>query len=133
MVLVHYNRSHQEAESSASDIKVAGGRCSLVRADLKRREDIESLISRCVAEHGPIDCLVNNAATFVKDDIGSVTWESFEPITDIELGVLTIAHHHQRGPCSSFSRDGCPEPCGQSIRQDRARRIGALCPAQPAR
>jgi len=76
-VLIHFNRSGAEAEALAAEINATGGRCALVQADLSRREDIESLISRCVAEHGPLDCLINNASTFALDRIDDVTWDSF--------------------------------------------------------
>lgn len=77
-VLAHYNRSRGEAETLAAEIKSAGGWCEPVHADLARREDIEALVPRCVAEHGPLDCLVNNASAFVNDTISDVTWASFE-------------------------------------------------------
>jgi NAD(P)-dependent dehydrogenase (short-subunit alcohol dehydrogenase family) len=75
-VVVHYHRSEQDAEQLASEIRRAGGACGLVSADLGSRSDVESLIERCVASHGPLDCLINNASTFYYDDITSVTWES---------------------------------------------------------
>lgn len=77
-VLAHYNRSRHEAEALAAEIRSTGGWCEPVHADLARREDIEALVPRCVAEHGPLDCLVNNASTFTNDTIGDVTWDSFE-------------------------------------------------------
>lgn len=77
-VLAHYNRSAADAGRLAAEIHAAGGRCALVQADLSRRADIEALVPRCVAEHGPLDCLVNNANAFVNDTIATVTWESFD-------------------------------------------------------
>ncbi len=77
-VLIHFNHSSAEAEALAAEITTTGGACALVQADLTRRAEIEALIPRCVAEHGPLDALVNNAAAFSLDRIDSVTWESFE-------------------------------------------------------
>jgi NAD(P)-dependent dehydrogenase (short-subunit alcohol dehydrogenase family) len=77
-VVLHYNRSGTEAEQLAADIRQSGGVCSLVRADLTRRSDVESLMERCVAFYGSVECLINNAALFYYDDISSVTWESFD-------------------------------------------------------
>jgi NAD(P)-dependent dehydrogenase (short-subunit alcohol dehydrogenase family) len=76
-VVVHYHRSAREAKALAAEIAAAGGECALMHADLAKREDIEALVPRCVAEHGPLDCLVNNASSFVNDGIANVTWESF--------------------------------------------------------
>jgi NAD(P)-dependent dehydrogenase (short-subunit alcohol dehydrogenase family) len=75
-VIVHYHRSKQEAERLAQEIRAASGGCDLVQGDLASRSDVETLIDKCVALHGPIDCLINNASTFEYDDIASVTWES---------------------------------------------------------
>ena len=77
-VLVHYHRSHHEAEALATEIRDGGGLCETVCADLSTREGIETLVPRCVSAYGPLDCLVNNAATFVNDSIENVTWETFD-------------------------------------------------------
>jgi NAD(P)-dependent dehydrogenase (short-subunit alcohol dehydrogenase family) len=75
-VIVHYNRSQSEAEALAADIRSAGGICDTVHADMASRGDVESLVRRCVALHGPLACLINNASVFYYDDISSVSWES---------------------------------------------------------
>jgi NAD(P)-dependent dehydrogenase (short-subunit alcohol dehydrogenase family) len=75
-VIVHYSRSEQESGLLASEIRAAGGTCDLLRADLAVRSDVEGLMERCVALHGSVRCLINNASTFYYDDISSVTWES---------------------------------------------------------
>lgn len=77
-VLVHYHRSRDEARELTSEIRASGGLCETVCADLSTREGIEALVPLAIAEHGPLDCLVNNAATFVNDGIDNVTWESFD-------------------------------------------------------
>jgi NAD(P)-dependent dehydrogenase (short-subunit alcohol dehydrogenase family) len=75
-VIVHYHRSEQAAQRLAQEIREAGGKCDLVSSDLASRSDVETLIDKCVALHGTLDCLINNASTFQYDDISSVTWES---------------------------------------------------------
>jgi NAD(P)-dependent dehydrogenase (short-subunit alcohol dehydrogenase family) len=75
-VILHFNRSKTEAEAVAEDIRRAGGVCDLVQADLACRADVESLMQRCVALHGSVECLINNASVFYYDDIASVSWES---------------------------------------------------------
>ena len=75
-VIVHYNRAATEAESLAAEIVAAGGACVIVQADLSRQDEIEGLIERCVAAHGRLDCLVNNASSFFHDDIRTVSWNS---------------------------------------------------------
>lgn len=77
-VVLHYNRSEAEAEAVAAAIREAGGRCGLVQADLAERGAVEALVPRCVERFGTLDCLVNNASSFVKDDAETLTWDSFE-------------------------------------------------------
>jgi NAD(P)-dependent dehydrogenase (short-subunit alcohol dehydrogenase family) len=75
-VIVHYHRSEQSSGELVREIRAAGGACDLIRADLANRSDVETLIGKCTAAHGTIDCLINNASTFHYDDVASVTWES---------------------------------------------------------
>ena len=75
-VIVHYNRSKTEAEQLADEIRQLGGVCDIVQADLANQSDVESLMRRCVALHGSVECLINNASVFYYDDISSVSWES---------------------------------------------------------
>ena len=77
-VLLHYNKSVAEAEAVADGIRARGGTCALVQADLSRTEEMEALVPGCIARHGPIDCLVNNASSFRNDGIGTLSRESFE-------------------------------------------------------
>jgi NAD(P)-dependent dehydrogenase (short-subunit alcohol dehydrogenase family) len=75
-VIVHYSRSELDATRLADEIRAAGGACALLRADLKDRSAVETLMERAVAINGAVDCLINNASTFYYDDISSVSWES---------------------------------------------------------
>jgi len=75
-VIVHYNRSQAEAVALAEEIRRAGGVCDTVHADMGSRPDVESLMQRCIALHGSLACLINNASVFYYDDIASVSWES---------------------------------------------------------
>ena len=77
-LVVHYNRSGDDAAALAQEITAAGGVCGLLQADLSVQADVDGLIGRCVAAHGPLDCLVNNASNFANDTIATVTWESLQ-------------------------------------------------------
>ncbi len=77
-IVAHYHRSARDAEALAALITSDGGRCDTIQADLSRQEDIETLIPRCIAAFGPLDVLINNAATFFNDLIDTVTWDTFQ-------------------------------------------------------
>jgi NAD(P)-dependent dehydrogenase (short-subunit alcohol dehydrogenase family) len=105
-VVVHYHRSEADAEALAAEIRAAGGVCDPLRADLGSRPDVEGLMERCVALHGSVDCLINNASTFYYDDISSVTWESLHDHLSSNLIAPIFL-------CRDFARlfDGRPDGC----------------------
>jgi NAD(P)-dependent dehydrogenase (short-subunit alcohol dehydrogenase family) len=75
-VIVHYNRSRADAVALVEEIRRSDGVCDAVHADMASRADVESLMQRCVALHGSVACLINNASVFYYDDIASVSWDS---------------------------------------------------------
>jgi NAD(P)-dependent dehydrogenase (short-subunit alcohol dehydrogenase family) len=79
-VIVHYNRSAEAAEQLVAEITASGGACQAIQADLSRQDGIEGLIGDCVAAHGRLDCLINNASSFFHDDIRTVTWDSLNDL-----------------------------------------------------
>jgi 2-deoxy-D-gluconate 3-dehydrogenase len=54
-------RSEDDLETLAKEIDSLGRRALVVRTDVTKREEIETLIDRTVAELGGLDILVNNA------------------------------------------------------------------------
>jgi NAD(P)-dependent dehydrogenase (short-subunit alcohol dehydrogenase family) len=105
-VIVHYHNSEHEAQQLAAAIGQVGGKCDLVRADLANRNDVESLMRRCVALHGSVECLINNASRFYYDDIMSVSWESLHDHLASNLIAPVFL-------CRDFAQlfDGRPDGC----------------------
>ena len=66
-VALHCHHSELEAREVVGLIEQGGGRAALVRADLAREAEAETLVPRAAAALGPITCLVNNASTFELD------------------------------------------------------------------
>jgi NAD(P)-dependent dehydrogenase (short-subunit alcohol dehydrogenase family) len=77
-VVVHYNRSEAEAKTLAAEIRRSGGFCELVRADLASRADVEAVFPQALQKVDRVDCLVNNAAAFQYDTIGTLSWQSWD-------------------------------------------------------
>jgi citronellol/citronellal dehydrogenase len=67
------NRFEGSISETVDAIKAAGGFAIPIAADLSKPEDRRSVVEQCVAELGPVDILVNNAA---------VTW--FEPVATFD-------------------------------------------------
>ena len=83
-VVLHANHSRAEAEKLASEILSAGGRASVVLADLTDGEAVRKLVPAAAA-FGPLTLLVNNASQFDEDDIESLERARFERTMAVNL------------------------------------------------
>jgi 3-oxoacyl-[acyl-carrier protein] reductase len=88
-VVVHYNRSREEAERVAAAVERSGGRALLAGGDVTQPAAIEELVSATIRAFGRIDVLVNNAGGLVKRvPIAEVTDELFEEV--VRLNVWSV-------------------------------------------
>lgn len=77
-VAVHYNGSNDGAQTVVEELRSAGRTAESIQSDLLDEAQSESLVGRAAeALDGPITCLVNNASTFIHDDIESANRESW--------------------------------------------------------
>lgn len=78
-VAVHYDRSKDEAENTAAEIRALGRHAVAIRADLLAEDETQSLLPAAArALDGPITCLVNNASIFEHDSATSASRESWD-------------------------------------------------------
>ncbi len=77
-VAIHCRESETEAGALAEEIVRAGGRATVLTADLTHEAEVETLIPRAIAELGPIGCLINNASVFDQDGAATATRESWD-------------------------------------------------------
>lgn len=77
-VALHYNTSKTAAEETAQIIADSGGEAVIFQADLSQEEDTENLAEAVLEQLGPLGVLVNNAATFVRDEWDDTTRESWD-------------------------------------------------------
>jgi NAD(P)-dependent dehydrogenase (short-subunit alcohol dehydrogenase family) len=76
-VAIHCGSARAEAEALAAGIEQRGGRAAVVSADLADPAGVDALLPAAEAALGPITLLVNNASSFLVDDITSIdvpTW-----------------------------------------------------------
>lgn len=66
-VAVHYAASRSDALATVAGIEALGRRAIAVNRDLAVERGVRSLIGECIAELGPVTCVVNNAAIFEYD------------------------------------------------------------------
>lgn len=85
-VAVHYNSSADAAEEVAALIQGEGGQATAVQADLMDEGDLGALVGKAAAAlDAPLTVLVNNASLFEKDDIASVTADSWGDQMQVNL------------------------------------------------
>ncbi|MGH6727991.1 MAG: SDR family oxidoreductase [Pseudolabrys sp.] len=83
-VVLHANRSRNEAEKLAGEIAAAGGRASVVLADLADGNALRGLIPAAAA-FAPLTLLVNNASLFDEDAIATLERARFERTLAVNL------------------------------------------------
>ena len=89
-IALHYFKSSSEATKLKKIIEKNWGKVTLIKADLKNTKQVEKIIPLAKKKLGTIDCLINNAALFEKDDILSFTNKSWNNHLNINLLAPTI-------------------------------------------
>ncbi len=85
-VAVNFHRNESGAEATRAEIVKAGGRATVIQADVMRGADVRALVARAVEELGPVDILVNNAGSLVERlKILELTEERWDEVIDLNL------------------------------------------------
>ena len=84
-VVVHYDRSREDAEATAAEARGAGVAAAALQGDLSDAATAQALVPRAAEAVGPLACLVNNASIFEMDKIDSVTAESWNRHQNVNL------------------------------------------------
>jgi len=89
-IALHYFRSSAKAKELKKIIEQHRVKVALIKADLKDPKQTEKIIPLAKRKLGVINCLVNNAALFEKDDITNFTTKSWNDHLNINLLAPTI-------------------------------------------
>ncbi|MGI6852796.1 SDR family oxidoreductase [Mesorhizobium sp. 1B3] len=84
-VVIHCNRSRDEAEQLAMTIGERGGKAVVVQADLADLDAAARLFREAETAIGPISILVNNASLFEDDSIRDFAWDLWDRHFDVHL------------------------------------------------
>ena len=84
-IALHYFRSSSKAKELKKIIEQNWVKVALIKADLKNSKQVEKIIPLAKKKLGAIDCLINNAALFEKDDISNFTTKSWNDHFNINL------------------------------------------------
>ncbi|TNE62731.1 MAG: SDR family oxidoreductase [Alphaproteobacteria bacterium] len=103
-VAIHYHGAADEAEAVAREIKALGARAVLLGAELADADAASGLVPAAVKALGrPLDAVINNASMFEKDDVRSLTADSFDrhqavnlraPLLIAQAFARTLPAHH---------------------------------------
>tara|TARA_B100001250_G_scaffold70460_1_gene56826 strand:- start:14 stop:739 length:726 start_codon:yes stop_codon:yes gene_type:complete len=78
-IIIHYNKSASDAEALAESINANNGDSAfVVKGDLDKSDDVQSIVSSVNSISETIDLLVNNASTFYPtpiEDISNDHWD----------------------------------------------------------
>ena len=84
-IAIHYFKSFSKAKSLKKTIAQNSVKVALIKADLKKIQQVEKIVSIAKKKLGTIDCLINNAALFDRDDILDFTIKSWNDHLNINL------------------------------------------------
>ena len=89
-IALHYFKSSSKAKELKKIIEQNWVKVALIKADLKNSKQVEKIVPLAKKKLGAIDCLINNAALFEKDDISNFTTKSWNDHFNINLLAPTI-------------------------------------------
>nr|WP_185748228.1 3-oxoacyl-ACP reductase FabG [Clostridioides mangenotii] len=78
-VLINYNKSKDKAEELQSRLEGEGLSVKSFKADVSKRDEVESMFEYCLKEFGDLDVLVNNAGVakgMLFTDISDEDWDN---------------------------------------------------------
>jgi pteridine reductase len=82
---VTYHASHDAAREVESEVRAAGRRCELVRADLSEPRAAAAVIESIRGAYGRLDLLVNSAASFEATPLLEVDAEAWDAVMDLNV------------------------------------------------
>jgi 3-oxoacyl-[acyl-carrier protein] reductase len=84
-VAISYVKNREAAEEVRDEIARMGRECLVVQADISKKEDVDSLVSKVIARWGRIDILVNNAGIWTYGEMGKMNEEVWAETMRINL------------------------------------------------
>ena len=76
-ITIHFNKSKKLAKKLKIELEEIGSKVHLIKADLTNIKQINEIIPYAYKKMKGLDCLINNASVFEKDDLINFTEKSF--------------------------------------------------------
>jgi NAD(P)-dependent dehydrogenase (short-subunit alcohol dehydrogenase family) len=84
-VALGYNRSKEEAEAAAMQIRTLGRKALTIQADVSKGAEVRSLVGRVIGEFGRVDILVNMASIYRSKPFADTTEQDWNGNMDVNL------------------------------------------------
>jgi len=84
-VVLGYNRSQEEAEAAATQIRTLGRKALAMQADVSKTSEVQSLVGRVIGEFARIDILVNMASVYRSKPFDETTEQDWNANMDVNL------------------------------------------------
>lgn len=84
-VILNYNSSEMEAKELKEKLKDAGKEIEIFKADVSKREEVQSLVGFAMEKYNNIDVLINNAGISQVKLFTDITDEDWQKMMDINL------------------------------------------------
>ena len=89
-IAIHYSNSANAANELAQIITDKGGNAETLQANLGDAGEANNLISRAVETVGPLSALINNASVFERDEVATLTDDSWDMHLNVNLKAPAI-------------------------------------------
>jgi NAD(P)-dependent dehydrogenase (short-subunit alcohol dehydrogenase family) len=84
-IALSYNRSREEAEATAAEVRASGRRAVTVQADLTRGDSCAALVDRAAAALGRLDILINMASVYAEVPFDATDEARWDAVLDVDL------------------------------------------------
>ena len=85
-VVVHYNRSEDEAREVVEQIESSGGEATLVGGDVADSREVKRMMGEIEDRYGRVDILVNNAGSLIeRRSFSEITEDLWDRVMDVNL------------------------------------------------
>ena len=84
-ITIHFNKSKKLAHQLKIELEEIGSKVHLIKADLTKINQVKKIIPYAYKKMRGLDCLINNASLFEKDNLENFTEKSFAKHLDTNL------------------------------------------------
>ena len=84
-IVIHFNKSKKSAQQLKAELEEMGSKVHLIKADLGNINQVKKILPFAIKKMKGLDCLINNASLFEKDNLENFSEKSFSEHIDINL------------------------------------------------